>query len=419
MPSIAVRGRLAALAVVVVVCGFLAYGAPMGARYLMPLPCQPALCDDAGPAIDALAGGHMHDFFAQQPPMGSVSLLARAPFAAVAKALGGHDLAVYRAGAFACLLGLGLLALWTLFAMRRRGRPNGLSFLVAAAVLVNPLTYTALELGHPEELLAAALCVGGLVAACRGRTLAAGLLLGAAVATKQWALLAVPVALVAVPRSRGRLLGAATGGAALLTLPMLVADPSRFWLAQRSLSVAASLRDAVTASNVWFPFAHGSVGQTITAKGTAVVAQYSLPDYVAPLGQALVVALALAAVGAYAVRRRGAQPEDALQLFALVMLVRCLLDPADYSFQHAPFLAALLVYEGISRRRVPVASGVAIAALLAMTHVVAPAHDAALLNAFYLAWAVPLAAALAVETFAPGRIGSLVARVRSRVAATA
>jgi hypothetical protein len=415
MPSIGRRGLIAALAVSALVCALLAYGAPAGSQYLLTAPCHPMLCDDAGPSVAALSDGDLHGFFSQQPPMGSVSLLVRAPFAAVAKAAGGHDLAVYRAGAFACLLGLGLLAVWTLSAMVRRGRPLALSALVAAAVVVSPLTYTALQFGHPEELLAAALSAGDVAAAGRGRTVGAGLLLGCAVATKQWALLVVPVALVAAPAARARLVASAAGGAGLFTLPMLIADPSRFWLAQKSVSVSASLHNAVTASNVWFPFAHGSTGPTLTANGMQVTTQYSVPGFAAPVGQGLVVLLALAAIGAYLHRRRGAHPEEALQLLALILLVRCLLDPSDYSYHHAPFLVSLTVYEGL-RRRVPVMTGFAIAAILLMTHVIVPMRDATLVNAFYLAWSLPLVAALAVGTFAPERLASLSARARALVA---
>ena len=378
MPSITRRGIGAALAVAAVVCALIAHGSPMGVDYGAP-PCQPYICDDAQPALVALAGGRVHDFFANQPPVGSFSLLVRAPFAAVGEALGGKDLAVYRAGVFACLLGLGLLAVWTMFAMIRLGRPRGAALLVPAAVVVSPLTYSALQFGHPEELLGAALCTGGVLAAARGRSLLAAALLGCAIATKQWAILAVPVALVAAPRGRGRLFGGAAGVAGLLTVPMILADPSRFWLAQKSVGIATTFQHTVTASNIWFPFAQGSTAPTMTPHGMKVTAQYSLSHSLGHLTHPLVALLALAAVGAYAYRRRGAAGDEALQLLALVFLVRCVFDPLTYSYHHAPFLVALIVYEGL-RRRVPVLSGFAIAAILAMTYVVAPMHDATLLN---------------------------------------
>jgi hypothetical protein len=416
MPSITRRGQLVALAVAAVVCAFIAYGSPLGTDYLSP-PCHPLVCDDAGPAIAALANGSTHDFFASQPPMGSFSLLLRGPFAAVAKAAGGHDLAVYRAGAFACLLALGLLAVWTMSAMARRGRPRAVSLLVPAAVLVSPLTYAALQYGHPEELLGAALCTAGVIAAGRGRPLLAGAMLGLAIATKQWAILAVPVAIVAAPRGRVRMPLSAGGVAALFLVPMLLADPSRFWLAQRSVGIVTT-QHTVTASNFWFPFAHSSIGPTVTPQGIQTIAQYSLPSSFGHLTHILVILLALGAVGAYAYRRRSAAPEEALQLLALVFLARCVFDPLTYSYHHAPFLVALTVYEGL-RRRVPVLTGFAIAAILAMTHVIAPMHDASALNVFYLAWSIPLLAALAAETLAPERVERLVASLRARRSAPA
>src|SRR4051794_16464583 len=206
MPSIVTRrGFAAALAAAVVVCAFIAWGSPMGIDYLAP-PCQPYVCDDAGPPIEALAGGDVHGFFAEQPPMGSFSLLVRAPFAAAVRASGTDhaSLFMYRAGAFACLLALALLAVWTAGAMVRRGQPRLGALLVAAALLAGPLSYAALKYGHPEELLGAALCVGGVLAAGRGRSAWAGLMLGCAIATKQWAILSVPVAIVAAPRGRVR-----------------------------------------------------------------------------------------------------------------------------------------------------------------------------------------------------------------------
>ena len=98
------------------------------------------------------------------------------------------------------------------------------------------------------------------------------------------------------------------------------------------------------------------------------------------------------------------------------MLVRCILDPLTYSYHHAPFLVALISYEAL-RRRVPVLSGFAIAAILTMTHVIAPMKDATLVNAFYLAWALPLAAVLGIAVLAPGRLGALARRAGIRVPA--
>jgi hypothetical protein len=413
MPSIPTRVRLGAIAVAVVVSVLIAQAAPLGVDYLAP-PCSPYVCDDAGPSLDAIVHGDLHGAFAEQPPMGSFSLIVRAPFAAAAHAADGTDLFIYRAGALACVLGLAALALWVGFAMARRGRPWFACVIVPAAILASPLTRAALEYGHPEEILGAALCAGAVIAAGRDRPLAAGLMLGCAAATKQWALMAVLPALLAAPRARVKLLAAAGSTTALLLVPMLLADPARFWLAQRSVGIATTFTNTVTATNVWFPFAQGVTAPTLTPDGgRETLTQYSLSSALGHLTHPLVLLLALAACAAYWRRRRGAGPEEAIQLLALVFLIRCVFDPLTYSYHHTPFLVALVTYEAL-RRRVPVLSAFAMAAVLLTTFVVAPMKDALLVNVFYLCWSLPLLAALTLAVLAPARLDALAARLRPR-----
>ncbi|HEX8073526.1 MAG TPA: hypothetical protein VF545_00960, partial [Thermoleophilaceae bacterium] len=201
--------------------------------------------------------------------------------------------------------------------------------------------------------------------------------------------------------------------AALLLVPMLIADPGRFGLAQKSVGIATTFQHTVTASNIWFPFAHGSTAPTITPTGVEVTTQYSLSSAIGHLTHPLVIVLALGACALYARRRRGVAPEEALQLMALLLLVRCIFDPLTYSYHHAPFLVALIAYEAL-RRRVPVLSIYAIAAISAMTYAIAPMKDAGLVNVFYLAWSLPLAAVLTASVLAPRRLEAL----RSRLAVT-
>src|SRR5437870_8143913 len=79
---------------------------------------------DAGPTIDALLHGDLHRALASQPIMGAFAVLVRLPFAALAKALGGGELAVYRLGSLPCLLALGLLGLALAREMLKRGVPE-------------------------------------------------------------------------------------------------------------------------------------------------------------------------------------------------------------------------------------------------------------------------------------------------------
>jgi hypothetical protein len=132
---------------------------------------------DAGPAIRALLEGHVGHALATQPVMGSVSVLIRLPFAALASLTGGGELAVYRLGCIPCLLALGFAGLELARAMSRGGAGRGACTAAAAICLVNPLTWEALRLGHPEELLGAAFVVVAALYAAEGRSFTAGIAL--------------------------------------------------------------------------------------------------------------------------------------------------------------------------------------------------------------------------------------------------
>jgi len=134
----------ALLLVAAALAALLAVRAPLGLDYVG----QPGvLCDCAATPIRALAHGRVHEFLVTQPLMGSVSLLLRAPFAAVGLHLGhGSDLDLYRLGAFPCLLAAGLLAVYLFRRMRELRRPPLACLLVPALVAVNPLTTRATDI---------------------------------------------------------------------------------------------------------------------------------------------------------------------------------------------------------------------------------------------------------------------------------
>jgi hypothetical protein len=143
------------------------------------------------------------------------------------------------------------------------------------------------------------------------------------------------------------------------------------------------------------------------------VLQYSLPN---TIGRGLHMGVILVAVALsllYARRARGRAgfaPDDALQLVALLFLLRCMLDPLTFSYHHTPFLIALISFEAL-RRRVPVMSAFAIGALLLMNEVVVPSGEPSLIYAFYLAWTVPLATFMALSLYAPERLRALSPRL--------
>ena len=352
---------------------------------------------DASAAIDALVRGDLDGFFAGQPLMGSFSLLLRAPF--VAPVFHGSLSTVYFAGALPCVLATVVLGLALARLLAERGQPPAVQGLAAGLAVINPLTFRALHWGHPEELLAGALCVGAVLAALRERELLAGLLLGLALATKQWALLAVLPALLAAPRWR-LLLGAVAGTtAAALTLPLMLANGDQFGAVAEGAAGQSPGGASTTPWNVWWPLAE------LTAV-PGVDARWMAPEWVARVSHPLIV-LAAVPLSALLWLRRDRRADDALLLLALLFLLRCLLDNWSNDYYHVPFFLSLLAWETVRRPGVPrlslaVAIALGVAFWPQQTQIFAGSADAApLLFGVYMAWALPLAAGLALLLYRP------------------
>ena len=362
---------------------YAALSAPLGRDYPGPSCIG---CDRPGPTIDFLVHGHLGDFFSTQPFMGSASLLLRAPAVWLAQRLGGNELWQYRLGALACMLVAAAFVWLVVRMMQRRGQGPLAQVAVIGLVLLGPLTTKALYWGHPEELMAAALAVGGVVLASHRRGLLAGVALGVAVATKQWAIFAILPALMVAGDQRGRLLAGGGLAAAAFVLPMLIGDPTHFF--KQNLS-AGTGGNAVTPTNLWWPF-HVPAGL-----------QYSVPALVRETARPLMLVLGLGLSVLYWRRNQGRHPYDVLQLVALLLLLRCVLDPQTFSYHHLPFLVSLATFEGLRRRGLPWASLISAGALWVIARYVAPGPDPDVLNVAYLAWALPMVGYLSVLCFAP------------------
>jgi hypothetical protein len=367
---------------------------------------------DAGPPIQALLHGDLARAAAEQPLMGSFSILLRLPFAALASLGDGSVLLTYRLGAIPLVFIAGLLALWVAREMGRRGQSDSSRLALVAIVLVGPVTFFALDEGHPEELLTASLCIGGVLAATRGRPLPAAVLLGLALATKPWALVAVPPVLLAAGAARMKIAGVALAIAAVLTLPLLAANPSGFSrTASAAQGVGLAKHGPIEARpyTIWRPFADPSTTETHRTSGTRELLDYELPSVFARASHAAIVLLPIVLALLLWRRRPGVAREDALLLLAFCLLLRCLLDPIDAPYYHLPFIFALAVWEGLRLRGLPVVSIlVSVLVLLSLHHEMVGAIQFLNVGAwipvhvFYLSWAVPLAVGLAVRLYAPG-----------------
>lgn len=417
------------------------------------------------PAVDALTRGHVLEFLRLAPSYGG-SLIERAPFALLPGLWGGGELAVYRMLALPCLLAAVALAVWLCAQMRgtadRPGRSRLARTIVVGVCVANPLTLQALELGHPEELLGACLCVAAVLLAARGRAVWAGALLGLAIANKEWAVLAVGPALLALPvDARARPVGARTRpldmlappvdtrarpvGALVIRLGTLARRwraPLRCLLSAAAVSaivlaplLAASARFSATASAAavpaggifqpwqlwWFlgwhgPLVHGLFGSPKPGYRTG-------PAWTSAISHPLIVAAGVALAGAvWLARRRRARHDaggfaprgpigqpgrerEALLTLALVMLVRCVLDTWDTAYYMLPFVIALVAWEARGDGpRLPLLA-LSCTALAWLSFEGLPDHGASpdVQAALFLAWTLPLCAWLARTLYAPGR----------------
>ena len=359
---------------------------------------------EASAAVRALTSGHLVRF-AQLAPAYGGSIVLRAPFAFLPKLWGGGELAVYRSLAVPCLLATGALAVALVARMRGESRSRLARAAVLGLCVVNPISYRALELGHPEELLAAVLCVAALLAA-RRHSLWAGILIGLAIATKTWALVAVPPCVVMLEARRVRAAAVAVLIAAAVLAPLAAANGGG--IAQGAGASSSAIFQPWQAW--WWIGSHGKVVRG--AYGQVKPGYRSAPGWVPGVAHVLVVALAVPLSVLWWRRRRG-PPDDGLLLLALLILLRCELDPWNTVYYSLPFLFALLAWEA-RNRSLPALTLLSTAALWFLFqelpgHVSADAQSAA-----YLLWALPVTAALAVRVYAPARWAALSARVSRR-----
>jgi hypothetical protein len=340
---------------------------------------------DAQPSLEALSRLDLAGFAEQPAVMGPLSVVLRAPFVALARALGWGPLGEYRLGAFACLVPCALIGILIARALTTRATAYAGAVLVALFA-VNPLVFNALSTGHPEEPLAGALAVAAVVAIVRGRSLLGVVLLAAAVATKQSALVALGPALFALaPADRRRALLGLVVAAVVLLAPYALLRAGDFWALNVHLLEGS---EATLPFSPWWLIADGPGSVRF------------VPDWVGPVGRVATLVVPLLLAGALAARRGGRLDADtALGLLAVAALLRCLLDPADNPYYHLPAVFALATWELQRRGGVPWLATAASAALWATIVFPWRSGHAELVAVLYLLGAVPLTVWLLVAVW--------------------
>jgi hypothetical protein len=360
----------------------------------------------------ALVHGDLGAFFSTAPIEGP-SLLLRAPFALGAWLWGGSDMAIYRMTSVPGLLAGVVLAV-VLWSLRDRRYPHARwGLLVVLLVAGNPLMLHALEIGHPEEMFGAALCVGAVLAALWGRPWLAAVLLGLALGNKAWAVLAIGPVLLALDRRRWSVLLVACGIAALFVAPFVL-------LGSRDAVFAAGDTSGVFQPwQIWWPL--GDHGHVIHGFFSDKPGYRAAPVWIGPVTHPLIAALVVPASLLWW-RRHRARPAsaDVLLLLAFLFLARCVLDAANNGYYHLPFLIALVAWESLQRERPPILSAIAAGivwfSIGSLRSWITPDAQCAA----YLAWTLPTLGVLAYTLFrAPRRVARPSTSGASTVPATA
>ena len=338
--------------------------------------------NEAGPAVEHLIVGDAHGFLALTPIYGG-SLLLSAPALALGGALDGLN-GAYRLEVLFCATAVAVLALALARIQRAEDRPALSRWLLIGLLLAGPASDWALKYGHPEELLTTALCMGGMLLVVRERITAGAILLGLAVASKQWALLAFPIALAAAPRGERIRLSALTGGAALvLFAPLALSNTGHFVAANKGLASASLF---FRPQQIWWTlhldYLRHLGGAFYERAPVVFVARYSRP---------LTVLSAILLGLAYWLRRRRPHPGDALLMLALVMLLRGMLDPWNEIYYQLPFLVSLGAWEAFNSRGAPLFTLAASALVWLSFEPVDLTYSGDITSLFYLLWAIPAA----------------------------
>jgi hypothetical protein len=359
---------------------------------------------EARPSFEALTHGQLLAFLRLAPAYGG-SLLERAPFALIPGLWGGGALAVYRLVALPCLLAAAVLGIWLVSRMRAEGRSKLARGVALALCVANPVTLRALELGHPEELLGASLCViavllAGRPSIGRDRSIWVGVVLGLAIANKEWALLAAgPVLLVLPPGRRLPCLAAAVASTAAVLAPLALGSSSGFVAGARA---AAAPPTAIFQpwQLWWFLGHHGALVHG--AFGVPKPGYRIGPAWPGLIAHPLIVAFGLALSAALWLARRRLSERDALLALALLMLARCVLDTWDAVYYTLPFLLALLAWETRTPSTRPPLLALTSTVLVWVSFQWLSLHASTDIQAaFFLAWSLPLAAWLGLRLCAP------------------
>jgi hypothetical protein len=178
-----------------------------------------------------------------------------------------------------------------------------------------------------------------------------------------------------------------------VTFPLLVLDSHRLV----TITQEASKTQGSGPTSFWTPFTIDRKRTYFDGSHRRTATGHVLPSALHPVPKLLIV-LAPFPLALLLWRRRRVGLEDAMGLLALVLLLRCVLDPVSNGYYYAPFLFALAGYESLRRRGPPLLT-IAVAAAVWASFDLPSSRGA--VTAAWVVWAVPLTIFMFVELYAP------------------
>lgn len=341
------------------------------------------------PSAQAMLSGNIAGGLEAAPAYGG-SLFPRLPTMAIAHWLGGGDLAIFRVGAATFLAAYFVLGAWLVRSAAKRSVRHGwatLAVVAATPVLLEPVTF-----GHPEELLAATLCVWGVVLARSDRAGAAGVVIGLAVMVKPWAVLALAPAFLISDGRRWRFTACAAASVSAMMAPFLIAAPGGFLSAQHGAATTPS-SGIFRAQQLLWPLHQ----VTSRLSDGVVYSSYTGPRWLIALSHPLIVALSPIFTGVLWARgHREHLRRNALSLLALLLVLRAVLDPWATTYYVVPAIIALTAHEILERRQLPVlALGSLTGAQLSFNAILIPTSQPNLQFIACALWSLPVIVVLA------------------------
>lgn len=219
-----------------------------------------------------------------------------------------------------------------------RGRCHRETVVVLAVALLSPVYLCIVEFFHPQDVLAMGLILASVAGALSGRWVWSGIMVGLAIATQQYAFLALaPLFMVSSPNRRAAFAASATLAVAVIDIPMAILTSGR------------AIRPALFGSSrITFLDTKG-----LTSTGGTVLWELHLQGLLLfAITRALPI-VAAAALGWWTWRRLGSaalEPAPLLSLIAASLCLRLVFEENLFGYYFMAISVALVVLDAARGR---------------------------------------------------------------------